>query len=105
MSSTLLEDELNRIADVRRRYEVLAILQVARERIGFTGALLPQAHAAAMHGLGAYDAMHLVLAESAGCYVLLTTDDRFCKRAQRFTTAIRVQNPVDWLRGGLHDAG
>jgi len=36
----------------------------------------------------------------AGCDVLLTTDDRFCKRARRYTTRVRVVNPVDWVRWG-----
>jgi len=51
-------------------------------------------------GYGAFDALHLAHAEADGVEALLTTDDRFIKRAQRGlgNPLVRVVNPVDWLR-------
>jgi hypothetical protein len=44
------------------------------------------------------DAFHLAYAELAAVDVLLTTDDRFLRRALRVIgdTTVRVANPVDW---------
>ena len=47
-------------------------------------------------GLKPKDAAHLASAESAGCDWLLTTDDRFIKRASGNTT-VRVASPVDFI--------
>ena len=51
-------------------------------------------------GYGAFDALHLSTAEAGNAEVLLTTDDRFIKRAARAVGSprIRVLNPVEWLR-------
>ena len=47
-------------------------------------------------GLKPKDAAHLASAESAGCDWLLTTDDRFVKRANGNTT-VRVASPVSFI--------
>jgi predicted nucleic acid-binding protein len=49
-------------------------------------------------GFGAFDALHLACAESAGAEVLLTTDDRLRSRAAREKTrlAVQVENPAKW---------
>jgi len=51
-------------------------------------------------GYGAFDALHLSAAEAGNADVLLTTDDRFIKRAARAAGSprVRVLNPVEWLR-------
>jgi predicted nucleic acid-binding protein len=51
-------------------------------------------------GYGAFDALHVSSAEAGGAEVLLTTDDRFIKRAARAAGSprVRVLNPVEWLR-------
>ena len=49
---------------------------------------------------GAFAALHLSSAEAGEANVLLTTDDRFIKRAGRRAGSprVRVVNPVEWLR-------
>ena len=51
-------------------------------------------------GYGDFDALHLAVAESAKADFLLTTDDRFLRRARRIVgmPLIRVVNPLDYLR-------
>ena len=51
-------------------------------------------------GYGAFDALHLSTAEAGNADVLLTTDDRFIKRAARAAGSprVRVLNPVESLR-------
>jgi predicted nucleic acid-binding protein len=51
-------------------------------------------------GYGPFDALHLSNAEAGAADALLTTDDRFMKRAARRIglPSVRVLNPVEWLR-------
>ena len=51
-------------------------------------------------GYGAFDALHLSTAEAGDAEVLLTTDDRFIKRAARAVGSprVRVLNLVERLR-------
>jgi len=49
-------------------------------------------------GFGAFDALHIACAESAGADVFLTTDDSLRLRASREASklAVRIENPVKW---------
>ena len=49
---------------------------------------------------GRFDALHLAAAEEARCDWLLTTDDRFLRKAARGTgqPSVRVRNPLDYLK-------
>ncbi len=51
-------------------------------------------------GYGAFDALHLATAESAGVDALLSTDDQFIRLALRGVghPRVTVQNPVSWIR-------
>jgi len=51
-------------------------------------------------GYGAFDAPHLSSAEAGSADTLLTTDDRFIRKAARGVglPRVRVRNPVEWLR-------
>lgn len=52
-------------------------------------------------GYGPFDALHLAIAEDSGADVLLTTDDRFTRQANRGLGNPTIpMNPVNWLRGG-----
>ena len=86
--------------DVERRARVEAILEFA------STVVVPQAEsierAEQLHSMGfkAVNALHVACAEQASCKVLLTTDDRFLRAAQRHAVAlhVRVENPVTWLQ-------
>ena len=43
------------------------------------------------------DSIHLACAEVAGAEVLVTTDEKFMKNANRIKTFTRVLNPGQWL--------
>jgi predicted nucleic acid-binding protein len=47
-------------------------------------------------GLAALDAAHLAFAESAGCDVLVTCDDRFLRGSKRTDCSIRVLRPEEY---------
>jgi len=50
-------------------------------------------------GYGAFDALHTACAEALLADHLLTTDDRFLRKAARHIgkPGVRVLNPVNWL--------
>jgi len=48
--------------------------------------------------LGANDALHLASAVSINADILLTCDDKFCKKANRLSLNMEIMNPVDYIR-------
>ena len=99
VSSAVLEDELLRNPDTERRAVVLGWLRWADERatIGPAAGVLARNWTAV--GLGAIDALHVAVAEAAGCDILLTTDDAMIRRGARLDPPprVRILNPLQWL--------
>ena len=73
---------------------------LATDTIPLDGQIIQRAKELEAVGYGAFDALHLSSAEAGTAGVLLTTDDRFIKRAARGVGSPRVPvlNPVEWLR-------
>jgi predicted nucleic acid-binding protein len=102
-SSTVLSAETSNNPDAERRYEVEALLLLATDTILLDSQIVRRAEELEALGYGAFDALHLSSAEAGSAEVLLTTDDRFVRRAARGVGSprVRVLNPVEWLRGRL----
>jgi predicted nucleic acid-binding protein len=77
---------------------VESLLQVAQERVLIDEKIVDRARAFNLMGIGAFDALHLASAESAGA-LLLTTDDSLIKVIKKHADKIpiKVYNPVQWL--------
>jgi predicted nucleic acid-binding protein len=99
-SSVVLQAELENDPDENRCRETKVLLGMASRTIPLDSRSVERARALEADGYGAFDALHLSVAESAGAGVLLTTDDRFIKRAARGTGSPRIPvlNPVEWIR-------
>ena len=100
LSSTVLEAETSNNPDPERRREVQVLLLLATNMIPLDGQIVERAKGLEAVGYGAFDTLHLASAEAGEVSVLLTTDDRFIKRAARRVGSprLRVVNPVEWLR-------
>ena len=100
LSSTALKAEMRHDPDAERRYEVEVLLLLATDTIPLDSQIIQRAKELEAVGYGAFDALHLSSAETGNAEVLLTTDDRFVKRATRAVGSprVRVLNPVEWLR-------
>lgn len=98
VTSEAIAEELSRDANLDRRNQVLGSLRYATEHVAANPDLLIRAALIAAVGIRPADALHLAVAETAGCDVLLTTDDRFIHRAARLHPAspVRVVNPLQW---------
>jgi hypothetical protein len=99
-SSTALEAETGSNPDPERRYEVEVLLLLATDSIPLSSEIVQRAEELEALGYGAFDALHVSSAEAGAAEVLLTTDDRFIKRAARAVGSprVRILNPVEWLR-------
>ena len=100
VASEALEDELNRIPKQERRIETTTILGLASVKAYVDDEVASRATELHELGYAVYDALHLAAAESVSSDVLLTTDDRFLKRARRGVGAPRilVENPLSWSK-------
>ena len=100
IASAILREELRRNPHDSARLDALEILEYASENIDPNRATILRAEHLEELGYGAFDALHLACAEQAGADSLLTTDDRFLRRARRASgnPQVKVENPLHWLR-------
>ena len=87
----------SRNPDQERRSDSLLLLRFADSVISVVGPIRERARELEQLGFQSYDALHLSCAEAGGCDLLVTTDDRLLRRAQRLALAlqIKVLNPLD----------
>jgi predicted nucleic acid-binding protein len=100
VSSEVVELELSSVSSTEKREQVRGLLALSTESAEVTDESYARMSELVALGLKAIDALHIACAESAGCDVFLTTDDRLRKAARRSKSSLRVRvdNPLDWLR-------
>ena len=104
IASVALQEEVARNTDTERRLVTQSLLATAQTTEPYTPVVKARAADLQQRGFGYYDAHHVAFAESVQADVLLTTDDRLIRLAQRLRSAagdteirVEVANPVDWL--------
>jgi len=98
VSSEVIEEELSKIPDIRKRLRVWKILSVAKESILIDDGIVSRMHELIILGGDAMDSLHIACAERDGA-VLLTTDDgliTFFKSHRDIQ--VQIENPVIWLK-------
>jgi len=83
VGSEVLDEEIESCPLPERKWENRAVLALASELIETDARLLERVQVLQSAGYGAFDALHLSSAESGRADVLLTTDDKFVRRAAR----------------------
>lgn len=98
--SEVMDLEIAGLRDPERRRRVEVLVGMGTRRISIDDDQLRRGMVLESLGFGAFDALHVACAEAAGADALLTTDDRFERRARRLQDklAVRVMNPLTWLR-------
>jgi predicted nucleic acid-binding protein len=101
VTSDALLDELQENPGQLLRAAGISLLSLSSEKAPIDSATEGRSEELEISGFTAYDALHLACAERAGVDILLTTDDRFERRAKRGVGAARIsiQNPLNWLAG------
>ena len=100
VTSEVIEEELSKIPDIRKRLRVGKILSVAKESILIDEEIISRMHELIILGGDAMDSLHIACAERAGA-VLLTTDDgliTFFKSHRDIQ--VQIESPVIWLKEG-----
>ncbi|MGH9439740.1 MAG: type II toxin-antitoxin system VapC family toxin [Terriglobia bacterium] len=105
VSSEALLDEILQNPIPKRRAEAQALFKFSSEIYQIDAATSDRARQLEAAGYGSYDALHLAAAESAKVDFLLSTDDRFVRKAFRGlgSPLVAVRNPVSWVKEHLID--
>ncbi|MBD1846350.1 PIN domain-containing protein [Cyanobacteria bacterium FACHB-63] len=99
VGSEAIEAEIGQIRDPDRLAQVQTLASAATQRVMVDRSVERQVEEWIRQGFGVFDAFHLTCAEVRSVTVLLTTDDRFLRRAMRMgeMLQVRVANPLQWL--------
>jgi len=100
IDGAVIEAEILRNPDTQKREDALALVRLAEERPHLSVRAVSRADSLEPPGYGAFDALHLAIAEESGAHVLLTTDDRFLRQAGRGlgNPMVPVMNPLNWVQ-------
>lgn len=100
VSSAYLVAEILSNPNPLRRADVMALLQPAVLHVPRSDEIRSRARELEVWDIKGLDALHVAAAEAASCDYLLTTDDKFLRRAARAVGAIHVKvlNPFDYPR-------
>jgi predicted nucleic acid-binding protein len=99
VGSDVLFYEIGKVPDAVRKERLLALARSVQRVVPITAIDVGRAQMLRGKGFKAVDAMHVVAAESAGCDVLLTTDDGMISAARRSAGIVHIpaKTPVAWL--------
>jgi predicted nucleic acid-binding protein len=92
--------EADQNPDFRQRFRVKSLLKFAHQTVSVGATETSRGIDLESLGFKPFDALHLACAESGNADVLLTTDDRMLRRANRVSSQlrVRVENPLTWLQ-------
>ncbi|MCM1386609.1 MAG: PIN domain-containing protein [Bacillus sp. (in: Bacteria)] len=93
--SEILDLKINRMQDENKKQRVLDLYKVAGIHIPYTEMIRKRsADIMSISKIRTFDSFHIAAAEEADADVLLTTDDKFEKMAEKLELKIRVMNPL-----------
>lgn len=99
LGSGAINHEASQTADFERRRRIEALTSAVQQFIPLSAADIARAKALQTLGFKQWDALHLACAERGQADVLLTTDDKLLRLAQKVEDQLRVRvaNPLAWL--------
>jgi predicted nucleic acid-binding protein len=99
IGSDVLVAELKNTPDIEKRHYLSELTACVHLHVAVTEREIFRAAELEQFGFKAFDAMHIACAESADADVLLTTDDKMLKNAQREQDNLnfKIANPLCWL--------
>lgn len=95
VGSSILELEMERMHDMVRRYKVKELYKIVSMSVGYTEEVKKRSQEIMkMSKIRTFDSLHIASAERAKADVMLTTDDKLEKMAERLMLNVRVMNPL-----------
>ncbi len=96
VSSDALLLEIGRIPDHSRKTDALNVLNIAKETVELTPEIETLARRFGTSGLKTLDALHLAFASTSEVDYFCTCDDKFLKKAKRFSNLrTKVVSPTE----------
>lgn len=93
--SDILGLEITRMSDENKKRKVLDLYKVADIHIPYTSKIRKRSEEiASISKIRTFDSLHIAAAEEANADVLLTTDDKFERMAEKLDLKTRVVNPL-----------
>lgn len=93
--SDILELEITCMSDENKKRKVQDLYKVADIHISYTSQIRNRSEEiASISKIRTFDSFHIAAAEEANADVLLTTDDKFEKMAEKLDLKTRVVNPL-----------
>ena len=93
--SDILELEITCMSDENKKRKVQDLYKVADIHISYTSQIRNRSEEiASISKIRTFDSLHIAAAEEANADVLLTTDDKFEKMAEKLDLKTRVVNPL-----------
>lgn len=95
VGSEILKLEMNRMQDENKKQKVLDLYKAANMHISYTEKIKKRsADIMSVSKIRTFDSLHIASAEEADADILLTTDDKFEKMAEKLELKTRVINPL-----------
>ena len=95
VGSEILELEMHRMMDENKKQKVMDLYKVASMNIHYTDKIKKRAaDIMSVSNISTFDSLHIAAAEEANADVLLTTDDKLEKMAEKLNLKTRVINPL-----------
>jgi predicted nucleic acid-binding protein len=100
IGSEALDYEIEQTPDRERRLRVQLLASFAQDTVSIGQASIERAQELEKLGFRAFDALHVACAEQGSVDVLLTTDDKLLRLAERLGSQLRIAvgNPLTWLQ-------
>ncbi len=96
--SEILTLEINHMMDDNKKRKVMDLYKVADMHIFYTDKIRQRsADIMSVSKIRTFDSLHIAAAEEANADVLLTTDDKFEKMAEKLDLKTRVVNPLKFV--------
>lgn len=103
LSSCIIELELSELTNIERLVQVQALYSIPKKRITMTAETENRAIFFRQQGINPFDSFHLVITETGGAYLFLTTDDRLLRAANEIELKMRVANHISWFMEVTND--
>ena len=97
VGSDVVDLEIAETKDISKRRKVIEFCEIAQEKVFADATTVARADELQALGFKSLDSFHIALAESANVDVLLSTDYKMVKLANRLNLDIKVANPLNWL--------
>lgn len=95
VGSDILELEMDRMHDPIKKQKVKELYRTAKVSVNYTGRMKERSQEIMKKSrIRTFDSLHIAAAENAKADIMLTTDDKLEKMAERLELKVRVMNPL-----------